>query len=120
MLRGRVERASPQIRRVAAIFAYLQGNFSTTALARHGLELDVDAIYLILAAGTDHERVLVDGAAGREIWPKLFKLAFIMRFVPLRILNLFYRAFSHFRYRLFGQYDTCRIPTAEERLRFVD
>jgi predicted DCC family thiol-disulfide oxidoreductase YuxK len=36
------------------------------------------------------------------------------------VLNFFYRAFARNRYRLFGQYDVCRVPTLEERGRFLE
>jgi len=44
---------------------------------------------------------------------------------PLRIFPRFLRDFvydfiARNRYRIYGQRDTCRLPTAEERARFVD
>ncbi|HVH46326.1 MAG TPA: DCC1-like thiol-disulfide oxidoreductase family protein [Labilithrix sp.] len=101
-------------------FAHLQGPLAQDALLRHGRDpRDVDGVYLLVDAGTPAERLLVDGAAGREIWPRLFKLAMPLRWIPIALLDVFYRVFARYRYRLFGKYDVCRLPTADERRRFV-
>jgi predicted DCC family thiol-disulfide oxidoreductase YuxK len=47
----------------------------------------------------------------------LFSLA---RFVPRSIRNPAYRVLARNRYRWFGKRDTCRLPTAEEKARFLD
>ena len=101
-------------------FAHLQGAFAKDVLARHGLGVDTDAIYLIANANQNDEQVLIDGEAGRAIWPRLFRVAVVLRYVPLPVLNLGYRLFARVRYRLFGQYEQCRMPTAQERSRFLD
>ena len=101
-------------------FAHLQSSFGRATLERHGRDPnDVDRICLLVDEGTAHERLLVDGEAGRVIWPALFRGAVILRWVPLPILNVFYRVFARYRYRLFGKYDSCRVPSAEERERFI-
>jgi predicted DCC family thiol-disulfide oxidoreductase YuxK len=40
--------------------------------------------------------------------------------VPLPLRDLGYRAVSASRYHLWGKKETCRIPTADERSRFLD
>jgi len=39
--------------------------------------------------------------------------------IPLPLRNLGYLLVARSRYRLFGKHDACRMPTAEERLRFL-
>ncbi len=89
-------------------------------LGVHGLEPDIDTIYLVANVGDPTERVLEDGAAGRVIWPSLFWFAWPMRWVPLPLLNFGYQLFARVRYRLFGRADSCVVPTPEERARFVE
>jgi predicted DCC family thiol-disulfide oxidoreductase YuxK len=101
-------------------FAHLQGALAESVLARHGLQLDIDAIYLISDYGTAQERVHLDGQAGRRIWPSLFWFAYVIWLMPLFLLNLQYRLLAKVRYRLFGQADACIVPSAEERARFLD
>lgn len=43
----------------------------------------------------------------------------LFRFVPRRLRTWAYRLIARNRYRLFGQRDTCRLPTPAERARFL-
>lgn len=40
--------------------------------------------------------------------------------VPSPLRNAGYRVVSKLRYRIFGKHETCRLPTIEERKRFLD
>lgn len=102
-------------------FAHLQGDFARAARVRHGADPDdVDSIYLLVHEGTERERLLLDGAAGREIWPRLFATAMPARLMPVPLLDIGYRAFARIRYRLFGKADACVVPPASLRARFVE
>ena len=81
---------------------------------------DVDSIYVLVGAGTADEHLYWHGRAARAIWPRLFFFARILAWVPLPVLDFFYRAFAKRRYRLFGRYDACHVPSKEERARFLD
>jgi predicted DCC family thiol-disulfide oxidoreductase YuxK len=48
-----------------------------------------------------------------------WKMVYVGRLLPKFILDKAYDLISENRYRLFGRKDTCRIPTEEERNRFV-
>lgn len=100
-------------------FAHLQGEFAATVLGRHGLMPDPDVIYAVSDLERPHERVWLDGAAARQIWPRLFWFAAVLRLVPLWLLNPQYRAFARIRYRLFGQAESCIAPSPGERARFL-
>lgn len=102
-------------------FAHIQGEFGRAALARQGANPnDLDGVYVVVDAGAASERLLVDGEAARVIWPRVSRLGGVVRFVPLVLLNLFYRLFARVRYRLFGRFDQCSLPTEAERARFLD
>ena len=102
-------------------FSHIQSVFAQGMFARHvNIAHSIDNIYLVENAKTANEEVYVDGAAGRRIWPQLFWIAGVMRFMPLAFVNLVYRLFARVRYRLFGKHDQCLLPSAEERLRFVE
>jgi predicted DCC family thiol-disulfide oxidoreductase YuxK len=100
-------------------FAHLQGELAATVLGRHGRAPDPDVIYAVSDLDGPNERVWLDGAAARQIWPRLFWFAAVLRLVPLWLLNLQYRAFARIRYRLYGQAESCIAPCAEERARFL-
>jgi len=73
-------------------FAHVQSDYARAALVRHGADPnDVDPVYLLAGAGTPEERLLVDGAAGRTLWPALFGAALVLQLVPLLLLNAGYR-----------------------------
>ena len=101
-------------------FAHLQGALAKDVLARYGREAgDVDSIYVLTGAGTPDEHLFWDGRAARAIWPRLFWFAAVLRWLPLPVLDFGYRAFAKRRYRLFGRYDACHVPTGAERARFL-
>ena len=102
-------------------FSHLQGNFARTTLARHGKNVDdIDSVYVVLNAGTPNEKIFRDGAAARQIWPRIFRIAMLLYVVPMPLLDFSYRIFAKYRYKLFGKYDTCHVPTGDERARFID
>jgi predicted DCC family thiol-disulfide oxidoreductase YuxK len=102
-------------------FAQLQGALAREVLERHGRNsADLDSVYVLVGAGTPDERLYWDGRAARAIWPRLFWFAGVLRWIPLPILDAGYRAFAKRRYRLFGKYDSCHVPSREERKRFLD
>ena len=60
--------------------------------------------------------------ASLEVYRRLGGLWWLLslgRFVPRFIRNPMYRLIAHNRYRIFGKHDVCRIPTPEERARFL-
>lgn len=40
--------------------------------------------------------------------------------IPAPLRDVCYRVVSKMRYRIFGKHETCRLPTVEERKRFLD
>lgn len=47
-------------------------------------------------------------------------LAWLLWLIPWPLRDIGYRTVSRLRYRLFGKKETCRLPTPEERARFLD
>ncbi|HEX5656041.1 MAG TPA: DCC1-like thiol-disulfide oxidoreductase family protein [Polyangiales bacterium] len=102
-------------------FAHIQGVYGRATLLKHGRDpADLDPIYLVANAGTPDERLLIDGEAAREVYPRLSALGRVARLVPLPLLNIVYVGFARVRYRLVGKYDSCRPPTPEERGRYLE
>jgi predicted DCC family thiol-disulfide oxidoreductase YuxK len=101
-------------------FGHLQGALASEVLSRHGRKArDADSIYVLVGAGTHDEQLLWEGRAARAILPRLFWSAAPLKWVPLPILDFCYRAFAKRRYRLFGRYDVCHVPSPKERARFL-
>jgi predicted DCC family thiol-disulfide oxidoreductase YuxK len=52
--------------------------------------------------------------------PAPWSLLWLMRIVPRSLRDGAYNAVARRRYRLFGRLDSCPVPSAEQRARFLD
>jgi predicted DCC family thiol-disulfide oxidoreductase YuxK len=83
------------------------------------LPTDVSSI-VVWSGGSAHTQsagVLVLAASLGGVWAALGSLA---RLVPQGLRDALYGVIARNRYRWFGRKDSCRIPTAAERKRFLD
>ena len=106
-------------------FAYLQSDFAAGLLRPHALDPnDLDTVYLIEAAGQPGERLSARSdaiiAVLRQIGGPWKAAAFLLRIVPRWIRDRGYRIVARNRYRIFGKSDTCLLPDAQYRDRFLD
>jgi predicted DCC family thiol-disulfide oxidoreductase YuxK len=97
-------------------------------LARHGFqssgeEQGPDTILVFRNLGTPVEELLVRSNAFLaclrvlpQPWPAF---AVSLRVFPRPLREMGYRFISRHRYRIWGRYASCPIPTAEERLHFL-
>jgi predicted DCC family thiol-disulfide oxidoreductase YuxK len=100
-------------------FASLQSAAARELLASHGRDpADLDTVVLIEGDAISDRSTAALRIARRLRGPVRFLYAFVI--VPRALRDLVYRAFAKHRYRLFGRSETCRVPTAAERARFVD
>jgi len=80
---------------------------------------DGDSVLVLTPDGRLHERSAAALAAGAALgWPWR-GLALVGMLVPSRLLNVVYDWVGANRYRWFGKGDTCRLPTPDERRRFL-
>jgi predicted DCC family thiol-disulfide oxidoreductase YuxK len=49
-------------------------------------------------------------------WPRV---AAVLRWIPRPVRDLGYRLIARWRYRIWGRLESCPLPTAEERARFL-
>jgi len=106
-------------------FAALQSEFAGKVLQKHGLNPQIlDTMYLLsnysqpderLAARSD-AAVLILGELG-GVWRAL---AAVIGALPRWIRNKAYNLIARNRYQLFGKYQTCQIPDARYRSKFLD
>lgn len=100
-------------------FAAMQGSHGRGLLVAHGLDPDDPVSFLLVEGGrawTDTDaiaRVLV-GLGG--IW----RVGASIRWLPRVLRDPLYRLIARNRYRWFGRYEHCLLPTAEQRTRFLD
>ena len=96
-------------------------------LWRHGFEVTgVDgpsSIVVVQGVGTAAERLLVRSEAILTMLGELpqpwLAVAGTLRLVPRGVRDLGYRLVARWRYRIWGRLESCPIPTAAERDRFL-
>jgi predicted DCC family thiol-disulfide oxidoreductase YuxK len=106
-------------------FASLQSEFAADVLRRHNVSPDnLDTMYVVLNYDLPEERIASRSDAAvvalRELGGGWATLSAALRLVPLRVRNRGYNLVSRNRYRIFGRYDSCPIPSEKDRDKFLD
>jgi predicted DCC family thiol-disulfide oxidoreductase YuxK len=105
-------------------FAALQGEFARHVIARHPELAGVDSLILVERdPSTGEEKVSARSAGALRMARYLggpWTLARALAIVPPFLRDWAYDLFARFRYRLFGRYDRCPVPSPEQRARFID
>ena len=106
-------------------FASLQSDFAEKVLSRHGIDAkDLDTVQVIENYDQPGERVLQRSdailRAGRELGGFWGTSSSIARVIPRPLRDLVYKFVATNRYRVFGKYDSCMLPDANQRSRFID
>ena len=121
---GFVQFLLPRDRGHSFDYASLQSETGQAWLARFGKSPDsLDTVVVI----TDYRgsapamRARADAAlfVVRALGQPWRSLA-VLRVLPMRVLNLGYDLVARNRYRVFGRYDVCVLPRADEKDRFID
>ena len=104
-------------------FAPLQGPTAASLRARHpSFPEGLDSVVFVDASdGT--ERIYLRSEAVFRIWSELEperRLLRWLRKVPRPLADLGYLLVKSVRHRLFGRLDACRVPSPDERARFLD
>ena len=101
-------------------FAPLQGETAHRVLPPLGGQVDdLDTMYVLTSEGRLLRRSRAILFAATELGGA-WRLVGVLRIIPTPLLDLVYRFVARVRYRVFGRFDTCSIPTPEERTRFLD
>ena len=105
-------------------FASLQSPAAAAALAQFGTTAaDLDTFYVVTNYGDAGSRLLAraDGAMfvmSALGWP--WKGTGVLQILPASLRNYVYDRIARNRYRMFGRYDHCPVPSPEHRSRFID
>ena len=111
-------------------FASLQSPLAARILARHGSNpQDLDTVYVVLnhdltkQAQWD-ERLLPRSEAVIFVLKRLggiWKvLGLFVQLLPRLLRDWGYRVVARNRYRVFGRFETCMLPSARDRSKFID
>ncbi len=105
-------------------FAPLQGDLANQVLPQHGKNPeDLNTLYLLIDQGLPTERVLQKSDAAVRIGKTLGGIsklsASLAGFIPRPIRDWAYDLIAKIRYRIFGKLDACRIPSPQDRAKFI-
>jgi predicted DCC family thiol-disulfide oxidoreductase YuxK len=105
-------------------FASLQSELAVSILTRHGFDAcDLDTVYVVANYERPDEHLLSRSDAVIFILQHMeAALRWTGRFlqvVPKSLREWGYRMVARNRYRIFGRYDICPMPTKETRSRFL-
>ena len=99
-------------------FAALQSEKGREITKKNNLpQNDFDSFILI-----SQNKVFTKSAAAFEILQYLsgwIKIVYPIKYLPIQITDFFYDLIAKNRYNYFGKKDTCRIPTKEEKDKFL-
>ena len=100
-------------------FASLQSERGKELLKQHGLPTNTLNSIVLIQDGKAYQRSdaalrIAQGLQGA--WPSLG----IFQFLPRFLRDGVYGFIARNRYRWFGKRDTCRLPTPQERARFLE
>lgn len=99
-------------------YAPLQGETAATLRAKHPeIPPTLESVVLV-----DHDHVYLRSKAflhGAKYLTRPWRWAYAFRWLPSFLLDLVYRVVARFRYRIWGKYDACRLPTTDERAKLL-
>lgn len=122
---GVVKFLLPRDRHQRIRFAALQGTYAAAALDRHGIVPppgDPQSIVLLEKPGTADERLYFRSEAALRLGaalPGAWRLTAMFRLVPRVVRDWVYDRIARNRYRIFGRYEACPMPTPASRARFL-
>jgi predicted DCC family thiol-disulfide oxidoreductase YuxK len=106
-------------------FASLQSLLAASILARHGANAtDLDTVYVVQNCDSPGEKLLARSDAvvfvGKQLGGIWRVLAGCFNILPRFLRDWIYNRVARNRYRIFGRFETCLLPSPETRDRFLD
>ena len=104
-------------------FAAQQSDFAQQILMRHGQSTSgADSIRVIEHYGSPAEGILIKSEATLRIAEGLggiWRMALVARILPHWLRDICYDWIARNRYRIFGKRSECRVPTDQDRHKFL-
>jgi len=108
------------------IFSPLQSYFVGEVLAKFNIQLNLEQLDTIIYLGSNSNKIYVKSNAILEILKDLknvWSVFYIFKIIPTQLRDILYEYISKNRYNILGakfkKKESCRIPTPEERKRFI-
>ncbi len=116
-------------------FASLQSPFAERILSRHGANpQDLDTVYVVVNLDLTNHDLAKEAQPDERLLPRSDAIIFVLKrlggiwkllgvflqLLPRVLRNGAYRLVARNRYRIFGRFETCMLPSPENRKRFLD
>jgi predicted DCC family thiol-disulfide oxidoreductase YuxK len=106
-------------------FASLQSLLAEHILTRHDASArDLDTVYVVLNYNQPNESLYLRSDAAMFVLKRLGGIwrpaGILMGWLPRWFRDWTYNVVARNRYRVFGRYETCMLPSPETRSRFLD
>jgi len=104
-------------------FAPLQGSIAVRLQEDGSIPTGVDTMLYVPRLGLGQPRPYLRSDAAIEIAKVVggpWALARVFKIVPRALRDLGYRALAKSRYRIFGKFDACKLPSPEVKERFLE
>jgi predicted DCC family thiol-disulfide oxidoreductase YuxK len=105
-------------------FASLQSDFAASLLKRHGLNtVDLDTVYVVVDYDQATEGLLARSDAILHVVEQLggiWRICRLGKAIPKALRDAIYKVVARNRYRVFGKHETCLLPEAKYRTKFLD
>jgi predicted DCC family thiol-disulfide oxidoreductase YuxK len=105
-------------------FASLQSSFGLRVLTQHSVDTSHMSTAYVLVSGDEGQALLQRSAVILFLMDRLggiwSVLAQIIGLLPLRMRDWAYNIIARHRYRIFGRHESCPLPSAADRERFLD
>jgi len=105
-------------------FASLQSAVGRSALQRFGRNPDdLNTFYLVTNYRSESSALLSKASAALFVMKKLgdpWRWLGLLGVFPSALLDRVYDLTARYRYRLFGRYESCLMPSGEYKKRFID
>ena len=100
-------------------YCSLQSKFAKSFLKDFNIQVNLDTIYYY-SNGKLYDRSEAIQKITRNLKPPYLLVSYFLVISPKFISEYFYKFFAKNRYKWFGKEDDCKIPSPEDRLRFLD
>ena len=99
-------------------FAPLQSEKGIELLKKYNLPTNDFDSFILISKDKIYKKSLAAFEIARQLkgWPKIL---LVFKFLPVSFTDWVYALIANNRYRFFGKKEACRIPTPEERTRFL-
>ena len=99
-------------------FAALQSESGQKILIENGLSTDEFDTFVLIEEGKIHQRSTAALMIAKNV-SGIYRIFYLFIILPAKFRDAVYNLIAKYRYKIFGKRDVCRVPTEEQRNKFL-